>query len=499
MNKDVNQAIQKITTGAGIILFATFILRVFELLERIIVARWFSTHEYGIFNLTLTIFQIALVIASLGFLNSLPREISIYKIKNNFKIDKLISTALGIMIINSMIWMSILFFGANIISNIFKDNALIYPLKTISLALPFSIFIEVLISISRGFGRVRERVYFRNILSPFLFLIFIVFGIYFVDSFLFIFFAYLIAQILTLSALIFDINKSKIFKIKIYFDLELGKNLMALSIPLSLSGVLLYIMNWTDTLMIGYYKGSESVGLYNAVSPIAKILPVILGSTGFLYSPLASQLYATQKLEELREIYQLLTKWIFLMTLPLFVAITLFPEKLIILFFGFRYTSVALTLQILAFGFMFHTIMGLNQLSLTVIGDTMFILLSTIGLTVLNIILNMLLIPIYGITGAAIATTVSYIFNNILMSLRLYKKTGIHPFTRNYITLLIINVILILLFQAFKLTSLQNWDIILILIGFLSMSIVLAFLSNAINKKEVILLLSTAKKLCSNR
>lgn len=129
-------------------------------------------------------------------------------------------------------------------------------------------------------------------------------------------------------------------------------------------------MNWTDTLMLGYDKSSDVVGLYNAAAPIARLVPIFLNFAGFLYAPIAAQLYAQGELKEMGRTYQILTKWIFCLTLPIFSMMFLFPETIIYFFFGDKYLSVAPALQILALGFTFHTFLGLNGMSLVVIGDT---------------------------------------------------------------------------------------------------------------------------------
>ena len=126
------------------------------------IARFFSADEYGVFNLALTILTIVLVIATLGFQNSLPREVALCRKKEPSGVNGLISTALIIVLVNSLIWTVILIFEARDIARVFGGEEL--SLKIMSLALPFSALIVTIVSISRGFGRVQERVYFQDII-----------------------------------------------------------------------------------------------------------------------------------------------------------------------------------------------------------------------------------------------------------------------------------------------------------------------------------------------
>lgn len=492
---EASQALQKIARGTGIIFAGTVISMFFGFLSRALIARYFSTGEYGVFNLALTVLSIALVIATLGFPNSLPREIAFYKEKDPSRIDKLIPTALIIVALSSILLVMFLTLEAGNIARIFKDERLAQALTVIAFALPFSALTSIIISISRGFGRVRERVYFQNVVYPTAFLLLIISGVLLNLNFNFVFLAYITAQAFMLLALMVDASRMKILRFRFYLDLALGKELIAFSIPLLFTGILGFVMTWADTLMLGYYKGSEVVGLYNSASPIAKLLPVFLNSAGFLYVPLASGFYARGKLDEMGRVYQILTKWVFLLTLPLFALMFLFPKAVIMFFFGEKYVPAAPALQILATGFMFHTLVGLNGLSLIIAGESRFISLSTFIASVLNVVLNTLLIPEYGMVGAATATSVSYLVSNLLNSIRLYQVTRIHPFSRNYVKPLVISFVLLGIIKALHLNVPNIWYAIPVLVAFLTVYSLLALLSRSVDREDIDLLLAIEKRM----
>jgi len=495
---EASQALQKIARGTGVVFVGTVISMFFGFLSRAVIARYFSTGEYGVFNLALTVLSIALVVATLGFQSSLPREVAFYKEKEPSRVRDLISTALIIVTLNSIIWTIILILGAGNIAQVFKEERLIHALKIITFVLPFSALIGTIISISRGFGRVREQIYFQSMVYPTVFLIFIALGAFLNFPFTYVFLAYVVAQALTLLGLTFDVWKVRLFDFRISLDLKLGKELILFSLPLLFTGILSFVMTWADTLMLGYHESSNVVGLYNTAAPIAKLLPIFLSSAAFLYAPIASQLYAHGKLGELKRVYQVLTKWVFLLTLPVFSVMFLFPEATINFFFGEKYVSAALALRILALGFMFHTFLGLNGLSLIVIRESSFIMVKDLVSAVFNVILNAFLIPIYGMEGAAMATAVSYLVANILNSWRLYQKTKIHPFSWNYVKPLAISFVLLGLIQSLHLRVPNIWYAIPILVVFLGVYFFLVLLSRSVDKEDVELLLAIEKRLGLN-
>jgi len=496
---DVNFALHKITRGAGIVFFGTIILFILGFFTRIVVARAFSTSEYGIFNLTLTILNIGLIIAKLGFQNSLPREIAFYRSKNQLKeVEDVISTALSIVTISSLFLMAVLTSQSYIIAEFFHNDMLSYTIRITTFALPFSVLVAIITSISRSFGRIRESIYYQNIFNPLIFLILLLINVYFNFKFEYIFISYILSWILTFLILIMDIWRLKLFNFSFSFNMVITKRLIVFSLPLMITGILVFIMNWTDTLMIGYYLNPENVGIYNAASPLARTLTILLTSTAFLYMPVATQLYAQEKIEEIRRVYQILTKWIFLLTIPVFAITILFPETVIKYTFGLRYVEASLALQILSLGFMFHTLLGLNGVSLIVIGKPNLNLLGDTVTTIFNILLNIFLIPKYGIFGASLATSISYITANILRSFWLYREVKIHPLRWDYLKLIIISFVLLGIIHSLHLEFQSILYVIITLIIFLSIYILIALLSGCINIEDIELLLLIKERIGIN-
>ncbi|WP_237718485.1 oligosaccharide flippase family protein [Pyrococcus furiosus] len=179
-------------------------------MSRAVIARYFSTSEYGVFNLALTVLSIALVLATLGFQNSLPREVAFYMEREPSRVGNLILTALVIVTVNSLLITVLLILGSGFVAQVFREERLAYALKIVALALPFSALTGVMISISRGFGRVRGQVYFQNIVYPTLFMAFVVVGAFLKLPFAFVFGAYVAAWVLKLLVLTFDMWKNRI-------------------------------------------------------------------------------------------------------------------------------------------------------------------------------------------------------------------------------------------------------------------------------------------------
>jgi len=167
-------------------------------------------------------------------------------------------------------------------------------------------------------------------------------------------------------------------------------------------------MSWIDTIMLGYFKSAEVVGIYNAVYPLVGFLSLVIASMGYVYVPVTSRLWGQNNTAPLGSIYAVMTKWCFLLTFPLFALIFVYPEYFITRLYGAQYVSGATALRILALGFIANSYFGFNYHTLLASGDSDFLMKCSIASAGINAVINFMLIPEYGMIGAAIGTAVSY-------------------------------------------------------------------------------------------
>ncbi len=503
MSDEVNQSLQKIAKGTGIVFIGTIFALVFGFAGRVMVARFFTQSEYGIFSLAFVMLNIAVIISTLGLKQGATRQIAYYRGKSEPKnVQEVVFSSLKLTIFTSLILTALLFFSSDLISTqIFHESDLAPALRIISIAIPFFALVNILTSVFRGFDDVKPRVYFQNILRSFSFPLFLVPVIVLNLSFQKAMYAFLASFIVScILFLIYTIKKAP-FNIKYSIKKEnrinnIEKELIIFSLPLLGVTVLNMIMSWTDTLMLGYFKDANIVGLYNGPMPLARLIPIALKSAGFIYVPIISGIYSRGLMEDVRITYQVLTKWIFLATMPLFFILFLFPTTLLGFLFGRDYIQAAPVLRILTLGFMFHAFLGLNGLSLLVAGKTRLLMWTSLTGGLSNVILNAALIPTLGIMGAAIASFSSYSLVNILNSTRLYQLLRIQPFTRSYVKPVGTSIALLTLIYALTYSLVvEIWMLPLLLVTFLFAYFILLLLTRSFDREDIDMLLAIEKKL----
>ena len=502
MSENVNQSLQKIAKGTGILFTGTIIGMLLAFVSRVIIVRYTTQTGYGIFSLALVLMSIFVMISTLGLQSGVTRQIAYFRgKKDSKKVSGIVKASIQIALVACVFSSILLFLLSDIISvEVFHSPELATPLKIFAIAIPFSVLILIFASIFRGFDRVEPNVYFHNILKNFLLLpllgIVILFGL----SFIGIFYAYLASIALTCIA--FVVYAAKKLPISVKGENvnahSLRKELLFFSLPLLAISILGMIMHWTDTLMLGYFKTPDVVGLYNAALPLANLIPVVLTSMNFLYVPIGSQLYSQNLMDELRRTYAILTKWMFALTLPLFLIIFLFPETVLNILFGSLYIEASIALQILALGMFIHTFLGPNGVTLIITGKTRFSMWTSLIGVIINIALNIFLIPTLGILGAAIASASSLAVINLLKSTWLYLLFRIHPFTKNYIKPILTSILLV--FFIFTLVGcmvdeIPFWLLLILFLIFQGAYGLLILVTKSFDKEDVMMLLAIEDRL----
>lgn len=191
-----------------------------------------------------------------------------------------------------------------------------------------------------------------------------------------------------------------------HFSPNLVKSIFKASWPFALSGLLGSLMLNTDILAIGFFRSAEEVGHYSAGYRIIQILylfPALLATSSF---PIISR-FAKAEREKIPPILGRLTAIAFGVALPLAIFGALFAPQLILILFGSEYLPGSSSLRILFLTLLINSPSILLSNTLFAMGRerilTRFAALGGIG----NIILDLVLIPAFGIAGSAWATLIS--------------------------------------------------------------------------------------------
>jgi O-antigen/teichoic acid export membrane protein len=436
----VNDSVNRIVTGSGVILAGTFIGMLLDIITKKVLTSHLAPADFGTYSLALTVISITGAFATLGLNEGVPRYIAFFRGKHEEqKVHELIISAMIMGLIAGLlsILVSPSLFHALAGNGFDAQGKVLSVVKILIFAVPFTILLNLTVAIYRGFDRTSVNMYFYNIIRPVSLLGFATIAVFIKASLKGVVFADLLSMIFTFSIMSVYFIKRPPVKHKakqgrkIQFS-DTTRQLIRYSFPLLITATLLNIMSWIDTIMLGYFKSAEIVGIYNAVYPLVGFLSLVVSSVGFVYVPITSRLWGQNETAPLGSIYAVMTKWCFLLTFPLFALIFVYPEYFITKLYGAQYVSGATSLRILALGFITNSYFGFNYHTLLASGDSDFLMKCSVASAGINVALNFMLIPEYGMIGAAVGTAVSFVSIEVLMTLRAWKKQNMHPFTSMY-------------------------------------------------------------------
>jgi len=394
----------------------------------LLVTRFLGASAWGSFVLCLTVFQIATVIGRLGLDTALLKFIAQFNAQGKRVTAKNIYLkSLSLVIPFSLFLSVILYFLAPVLSEkVFKKVYLVSYIKLMSFGLVPFILLTINSECLRAFKKIKEYVTFQRLLPFLIALIFLGFCFYLnIKNLKVVVYAYLIGIIITsvLSVILLvslfpsggiqekeNINKDKISL----------RYILSVSFPMLMSSSLGMVMAWTDTIMLGMWRTEKEVGIYNVVVKLSMIISFILTSINSIAAPKFAEFWGRGNIEGLKRIAKQSSALMFWSSLPLFLLFFLFPSY-ILKIFGKEFVLGSHALMILAVGQFINALCGSVGWVLQMTKYQKFHQNVVLLTTILNIILNYLLIPLYGITGAAIASAASMIFWNIIFSIKVRK------------------------------------------------------------------------------
>lgn len=402
---DRERELSALLSSAAIVMVGGIIGSGATLAERVVVGRLLSPDAYGEVSVGLALLQVAVTVALVGCTQGVSRYIPRYEAVEDRR--GVWVSGLVVAVAASVCFGALLFaFADPVASRLFETEAAVPLVRLLAVAIPFVASFRIAVAGIRGHENTIYRTLARDLLDPLLRIglltVLLLSGVGIVAAGV----AYLggaIATVVVAHALL-----SRLMPLRGRYRTRVTE-LLTFSAPLVVSTVISILLTRTDTLMLGYFRTSYEVAMYDAAYPIAGGLLVVLSAFGFLYLPLVSRLDDDGDRDAVDEIYATTTKWVYVVTFPAFLLMVVFPLDVMRLVFGTAYADAARVLPILAVGFFLSAAAGRNRETLSALGSTTWIAVGNVVGLLLNVGINLALIPRYGAVGASIASVTSLV------------------------------------------------------------------------------------------
>ena len=442
---------------------------VFRYIFSIVMARLLGAQMLGIYSLGNAVTRIAEIFALMGLDNGVLRFVS-RDTENTQNVNSSIYSSLKVGLLSSIVISIILFFSAELIVNNFlkEDKFLIIVIKLFSLSLPFSVLTLISSSATQAFKILKYKIFVNQIVNPLTLLIAFISSFYFLGTKLSILIPTVTSAIIGLIFILKFLRNFAKISFKNLIKSEVNKEILRFSIPLMFVSAIGIIMHWVDIVMLGVLSNATDVGMYHPIDRTAGLVRMILFAFAGIFAPIFSENYFKKNIAGMKESYQSSSKYILTFSLPVFIFLFIFASPMLSLFGSEFQNEVAL--KILLTGIFVQTIFGLGSSTLSMSGNTTFNLINVSIALILNVALNYILIPQYGIIGAALSTAIAlfilsilrFIENILILNLNLFSVKLLKPALSGIVTFLIFIYLKSIFSNLFSLDSIFSLVIYLL-------------------------------------
>ncbi len=413
---------------------------VFEFATRfviaLILARSLGANDYGLYVLAISAASLFAGISLLGTDDAMVRYVAILSgRRDDDGVTGTMQIGFGMALLGGLVMGGILFLCAGPIAvDLFHAPELARVLHLFAVVVPFLAVSNTLLGMARGFRRMDYAALSQNVLQSLVRVVLV--AIFALGGWLHLYaaaIAFGLSDVAASLALIALLNRE--FPLKRSLDLRARRDLRAIfgfALPLWLAGLLRQFRRNIQNVMLGVMSSVANVGIFAIANRVNLVAGVSSQSIYIASRPLMAQLHDRRDHEALGGLYTATTRWTFGINIPFFLVMVLYPGSLL-LAFGKPFVAGATSLVILACGQMVDAGTGTCQGMIDMTGHTRVKLANAVALTTLLIGGGALLIPRWGVVGAAVASFVAVSSVNVASIVEVWMFEKLIPFDRSFL------------------------------------------------------------------
>lgn len=398
----------------------------FAFILSVILARVLGKIGLGTYAYAITWANLLSIPATLGIDQLIVREVAIYRAKSHWELMAGILRWSNYVVLGTSLVLTVIATAVvGVIQGSVNELAIAVLLAMISI--PFGSLRNLRLGAMRGLDRIVVGQIPDTLLAPIITIVLVTLG-YWVFPNNFGVFWVLVSKIFAI-AITFLLGAIWLWRslpeeVKQIKPQYAGRQWLFAALPFMFLGTVQLINARIDIIMLGAIQGVAAVGIYTVVVGLTQLTAFIHHAALGVMGPTIATLYSQGEFKKLEKLIQKSALAVFLLSLFL-GGIMMGLGKYLLLIFGNDFVMGITAMNILISGQIFNALTGPVGLVLNMTGHQNQTAIATGISAVLNIILNAILIPQWGINGAAIATTTSIITINIIKVIMMRKKLGI--------------------------------------------------------------------------
>lgn len=213
-------------------------------------------------------------------------------------------------------------------------------------------------------------------------------------------------------------------------DHRLRRDFWSFSAVRGVSATVEILLEWADVILVGALTSAEAAGVYAVVTRCARAGEVVQQAARVAVGPQVSAALARGAVREASEIYGLVTAAMIWMAWPFFIVLAVFSDSVLTIF-GEGFAEGATALTVLSVAMALATAAGTVQTILLMGGRSSWQLGDKAAALAVNLVLDLVLVPGWGIEGAAVAWAVTILLDTALVVYQVQWLMGLRPAGRH--------------------------------------------------------------------
>jgi O-antigen/teichoic acid export membrane protein len=301
----------------------------------------------------------------------------------------------------------------------------------VSLVVPFLALSGLIAAATRGFNKMQYTVIAQNISQPLirlvLLLILAIIGLNAVRALT----SFGLTMAVVFAMLLFFLHK--LFPLNRPFGMARRdtREMLSFSLPIYMVSLIKTFRGSIQTLLLGALHTVATVGVFTVATQVNMIGKMFHDSVVTASMPIVSELYGKQAWRQMGHYYQTVTKWTFAVNLPMFLIIVLFSTPILSIF-GRDYVGGATALILLASASLVNASTGICGVVIDMSGNTTLKLVNSVVVVLFSLGLSILLIPPWGMVGAAVAALAAAIVVNLMRLVEVFFLFRLLPYNQDF-------------------------------------------------------------------
>jgi O-antigen/teichoic acid export membrane protein len=418
---DADQAIRDVVKGASLVYVGLFVELLVAFVAQVIAARYLSVSDFGGITTGTALLDVGAIVGGLGLAAGLTRYLP--RVGDDEK-RALTMTAVAVTAVTSFaIGLAISLNASFVAREVFGDASVTTSIRIFGAAIPFAALLNVAVGGIRGQKQALHRVIVKNLLHPIARIVLVVGVVTYGLGQTGMASAYAIPYVVSAALALVLLHRS-LPRSPVSFDTDLTAEVASYSLPFTITRVAGFVYRSLDIFLILHFMGSFAVGVYGVAYAATSFMGMLSTAFNFLGTPVASELEHGGDVEEVMAVFRSVARWLVVGSVCVFIPIGIFSTEFITVIYSERYASGGLALTILAAGFAVKNVLMIHGPILEALGRSRILSLNSVAAAVANLVVNVLLIPRYGIVGAAVATVLSFLLRDGLATLQVRQSLG---------------------------------------------------------------------------